>query len=294
MNVKGKTIQEQETRLAWGLLALPLVVIFGVVLYPVAYNIWISLHHVTLDNLNKNQEWAGLDNFFRINNDWEFWPALVVTVVYSLGASILSVAGGLVAALVLNRTFPARRLVRGLFLFPFVAPVISVAFIWRWLLEVDGVVNWGLLNLGLLKSPISFLDQRFYALACVILFEGWRYFPFAMLLILARLQAIPQELYEAADLDGAGPFLKFRHITLPELRYILGVLFLLRIMWTFNKFDDIYLLTSGAAGTKVLSILIYEYSFGSFDFGAGAAIAMVLFMILFIFVWIYVKKVIEW
>ncbi len=294
MDIKGKTLQAQETRLAWGLLALPLIVIFGVVLYPVIYNVWISLHHVTLDNLNQSQPWAGFDNFIRINKDWEFWPALGVTVVYSFGASLLSVAWGLAAALLLNHTFPGRGLVRGLFLFPFVAPVISAAFIWRWLLETDGVLNWSLLNLGLLDSPISFLDQRYYALACVILFEGWRYFPFAMLLILARLQAIPQELYEAADLDGAGSLLKFRYLTLPELRYILGVLFLLRMMWTFNKFDDIYLLTSGAAGTKVLSILIYEYSFGSLDFGAGAAIAMILFMILFLFVWLYVKKVIEW
>jgi len=292
--VKEKTLRAQETRLAWSLLALPLIIIFGVVLYPVAYNIWLSLHQVTLNNLNGPMPWSGLDNFFHIIKDRQFQPALVTTIIYSLGASFFSVFFGLAAALVLNRSFPGRGVVRGLFLFPFVAPVISVAFIWRWLLAPDGVLNWYLTSCGLITAPVAFLDERIYALISVIFFEGWRYFPFAMLLILARLQAIPQSFYEAADLDGAGSLAKFRYITLPELRYILGILFLLRVMWTFNKFDDIYLLTSGAAGTKVLSILIYEYSFGSADFGAGAAIAMVLFVILFTFVWLYIKKVIEW
>jgi len=134
MKVKEKTLHAQEARLAWSLLALPLIIIFGVILYPVAYNIWLSLHQVTLDNLNGPRTWAGLDNFIHIIRDWQFQPALATTIIYSLGASFFSVLLGLAAALVLNRSFPGRGVVRGLFLFPFVAPVISVAFIWRWLL----------------------------------------------------------------------------------------------------------------------------------------------------------------
>jgi multiple sugar transport system permease protein len=125
-------------------------------------------------------------------------------------------------------------------------------------------------------------------LVLVILFEAWRYFPFAMLMILARLQAIDNTLYEAAEVDGANAWNKFWRITIPELRYVLGAIFLLRLMWTFNKFDDIFLLTGGGFGTKVLPVLTYEFSFRLFDFGRGAATAMILLLILVIFMAFYI------
>jgi multiple sugar transport system permease protein len=112
-----------------------------------------------------------------------------------------------------------------------------------------------------------------------------------MLMILARLQAIDVTLYEAADVDGANTWSKFRWVTMPELRYVLGAIFLLRLMWTFNKFDDIFLLTGGGFGTKVLPILTYEFSFKLFDFGKGAATAMILFAILVVFLFLYVRIV---
>ena len=284
----------QEERIAWAFLAVPLTLLATLVVYPVVFNIWISLHRVSIGNLRGDWLWCGLDNFRAVFADREFWPALGVTVVYAVGASLVSVSLGLVAALLLDRDFRGRALTRGLFLFPFVAPIVAVTFIWRWLLDVDGVVNWALCGLGILEQPIAFLSERGWALACVLLFEGWRYFPFAMLLIMARLQAVPQALYEAAQIDGAGRWRAFRHVTLPQLRYVLGVLVLLRLMWTFNKFDDIYLLTSGAAGTKVLPILVYEYSFGSSMFGMGAATAMVLFAVLGLILVVYIKKALRW
>ncbi|NQT94644.1 MAG: sugar ABC transporter permease [Lentisphaerae bacterium] len=287
-------LRRREERLAWAFLAAPLLVLLGLVLYPVIYSVWISFHHVTIGSLRGKWAWAGLTNFRLLFADRQFFPALATTLVYAVSASILSVGMGLAAALALNRPFPGRALTRGLLLFPFVAPVIAVAFVWRWLLDTDGVVNWALCGMGLLEQPVAFLSERGWALAWVILFEGWRYSPFAMLLILARLQAIPEPYYEAAELDGAGPWQKFRYITLPQVGYVLGVLFLLRLMWTFNKFDDIYLLTSGAAGTKVLPILVYELSFGSLQFGLGAAAAMVLFGVLFLLILFYVRKVLKW
>ena len=107
----------------------------------------------------------------------------------------------------------------------------------------------------------------------------------------ARLQAVDSTLYEAADVDGANSWSKFWYITLPELRYVIGAIFLLRLMWTFNKFDDIFLLTGGGFGTKVLPVLTYEFSFRLFDFGRGAAAAMILLVILLIFMAIYVFAV---
>jgi multiple sugar transport system permease protein len=118
-------------------------------------------------------------------------------------------------------------------------------------------------------------------------FTAWRYFPFAMLMILARLQALDQTLYEAAEVDGAGTLQKFWFVTLPELRYVLGAIFLLRLIWTFNKFDDIWLLTGGGFGTNVLPVLTYQFSFRLNNFGKGAASAMILLLILIVFLVIY-------
>jgi multiple sugar transport system permease protein len=181
-------------------------------------------------------------------------------------------------------------LARAVFLFPYVAPIVSVAFVWRWILDPrpSGVLNDILMGLGLIDLPKAYLAQRGLALVLVIVFTAWRYFPFAMLMILARLQAIDTTLYEAADVDGAGEWAKFRNVTIPELRYVLGSLFLLRLIWTFNKFDDIWLLTGGGFGTNVLPVLTYQFSFKMNDFGKGAANAMILLLILIVFLVLYI------
>jgi multiple sugar transport system permease protein len=168
-----------------------------------------------------------------------------------------------------------------------------VAFVWRWILDPrpSGVVNDILMKLGIIELPVAYLATRGLALALVIVFEAWRYFPFAMLMILARLQAVDSTLYEAAEVDGANSWHKFWNITIPELRYVIGAIFLLRLMWTFNKFDDIFLLTGGGFGTKVLPVLTYEFSFRLFDFGRGAATAMILLAILLVFMIFYIGVV---
>ena len=165
-----------------------------------------------------------------------------------------------------------------------------MAFVWRWILDPrpSGVVNDLLMRMNIIDLPQGYLSTRGLALVLVILFEAWRYFPFAMLMLLARLQAVDGTLYEAAEVDGANAWQQFLHVTLPELRYVMGAIFLLRLMWTFNKFDDIFLLTGGGFGTKVLPVLTYEFSFKLFDFGRGAATAMILFTILVIFMLFYV------
>jgi multiple sugar transport system permease protein len=155
----------------------------------------------------------------------------------------------------------------------------------------SGVINDILMKLGIIELPHAWLAQRGLALFIVIMFTAWRYFPFAMLMILARLQAIDRTLYEAADVDGAGEWAKFWYVTIPELRYVLGAIFLLRLIWTFNKFDDIWLLTGGGFGTNVLPVLTYQFSFKSNDFGKGAANAMILLLILVVFLIIYIGVV---
>jgi multiple sugar transport system permease protein len=295
---RGRTIAEREARLAYFLIVPTFLIVMGLVLFPALFSIWISFHDVGLEQLADvfHAPFVGIDNYIRVVQDFAFPDALKTSIVFSLAGTTVTTAIGLVAALLLNKPFKARGFVRAIFLFPYVAPVISVAFIWKWVFDpsVSGVMNWVLMSIGISDEPVSWLGTRGLALMMVIFFEGWRYFPFAMLMLLARLQAVPQELYEAASVDGAGTIRKFWHITLPELRYVLGTIFLLRLMWTFNKFDDIFLLTGGGAGTRVLPILTYQFSFRQFYFGQGAATAMILFIVVVVFMIVYVRTVLEW
>jgi multiple sugar transport system permease protein len=298
----GQTKSARETRMAWMLISPTLFIVFSLVLFPAFFSIWISFHKVGLDNLNNvfTADFIGLQNYQAVINDfafpwksWNQWGAFVTTIVYSFASTVLTVFLGLAAALLLNRQFIGRGVIRGIFLFPYVAPVVSVAFVWRWILDPGpaGVFNHVLMTLGAIDLPIAYLAQRGLAIWLVVLFQGWRYFPFAMLMLLARLQAIDSTLYEAVDVDGGGTWQKFWYVTLPELRYVLGAIFLLRLLWTFNKFDDIWLLTGGGYGTNVLPVLTYQFSFKSFDFGKGAATAMMLLVVLVIIIAIYVTTV---
>jgi len=296
---RWRSIRAQEARLAWVLILPTALIVFGVVLFPAVFSIWISFHDVGLKELGDvfKAEFVGLDNYRAVVNDFAFkfqglqsWGAAVTSVVYSFVSTIVTVLVGLIAALLLNRPFRARGVARAIFLFPYVAPIVSVAFVWRWILDPrpSGVLNDVLMSLGVIDLPEAYLAKRGLALALVILFTAWRYFPFAMLMILARLQAMDRTLYEAADVDGANNWKKFWYVTLPELRYVLGAIFLLRLIWTFNKFDDIWLLTGGGFGTNVLPVLTYQFSFKLNDFGKGAANAMILLLILVVFLVLYV------
>ena len=299
---RWNSLRAREARLAWFLILPTAIIVFGLIVFPAFFSIWISFHDVGLGNLNDvfSAPFIGFKNYTDVFNDFAFkfqglnsWGAAVTSIVYSFVATTLTVLIGLVAALLLNRPFRGRGPVRAIFLFPYVAPIVSVAFVWRWILDPrpSGVLNDVLMSLGVIDLPVAYLAERGLSLLLVVMFEAWRYFPFAMLMILARLQAIDITLYEAADVDGASAWAKFRWVTLPELRYVLGAIFLLRLMWTFNKFDDIFLLTGGGFGTKVLPILTYEFSFKLFDFGKGAATAMILFAILVVFLFLYIRIV---
>ncbi|MBC8265054.1 MAG: sugar ABC transporter permease [Anaerolineales bacterium] len=299
---RWNSLEAREARLAWMLILPTALIVFGLVIFPAIFSVWISFRDVGLKNLNDvfNAPFVGLENYRRVLNDFAFkfqglqsWGAAVTSIVYSFSATILTLVIGLIASLLLNRPFRGRGLARAIFLFPYIAPIVSIAFVWRWILDPrpSGVLNDVLMRLGVIELPIAYLATRGLALLLVIIFEAWRYFPFAMLMILARLQAVDNTLYEAADVDGANTWHKFWYVTLPELRYVMGAIFLLRLIWTFNKFDDIYLLTGGGFGTNVLPVLTYQFSFGSFNFGKGAANAMILLAILVVFLLVYVSTV---
>jgi len=306
MRPRQPTFFDQEARLAFWMLFPTYTVVLAFVIFPVIWNLWLSIKPVSLEDLRSLSLLRfnlTLQNFGKVFGDPDFVSVLQTTLIYTIAGSALSILLGLMAALLVSGEFPGRGLVRGLFISPYVAPVVAVTFTWSFILDPQlGVLNWLALNKGLFSQPVPFLSQRWWvleflgmqiriplALTSVILFEGWRYFPFAFLFILARLQAIPDELYQAASVDGASPFQRFFYITLPQLTTVLATLFLFRFIWTINKFDDIFLLTRGQAGTKVLAIKVYDYAFGEFNIGASSAVAMVLFGILSIFLIIYFR-----
>ncbi|MFY0662876.1 MAG: sugar ABC transporter permease [Shimia sp.] len=225
-----------------------------------------------------------LDNFAKVFDGDEFWSVMWVTIFYTVFGTVGALLLGLFAALLLNKSFRGQGILRGLYLFPYVAPVIAVAFTWVNLFDpFSGSANALLLQMGVTSEAINFFGQRPLALIMVTVFEIWRYFPLSFLFILARLQSIDTDMYEAADMDGASPFQKFWYLSLPMLLGILSVLFLLRFIWTFNKFDDIFLLTGGNAGTRTLTVNVYEQAFAVSNIGAGAAVAVIIFGCLLVF-----------
>ena len=235
------------------------------------------------ENILTNSEFT-LKNFAYIFDSSEFWTVIYATLFYTVFGTIGALVVGLFAALLLNIDFKGKGLIRGLYLFPDVAPVIAVAFAWVILFDpFSGSINALLVQMGVVDTPINFFGQKPYALIMVTVFEIWRYFPLSFLFILARMQAVDIEMYEAADMDGASPFQIFWYLSLPTLMGILSILFLLRFIWTFNKFDDIFLLTGGSANTRTLTVNVYEQAFAVSNIGAGSAVAVVIFIFLLFF-----------
>ena len=299
------TLRQRENRAGLAYLSPTLVVVLVVVVIPILWTIMLAFQRIRLINLRR----AGVFGDYSFANlevvltSPGFWSSLLTTLVYTIGATFGSIVLGLIAALALRGRFRGRTLVRASVLLPYVAPVVSVTFVWNVLLSPQfGLVHdWGMRFLGW-DRPIAFLSQREYALNIlgwhvdiplalftVIAFEAWRYFPFAFLFLLARLQAVPHELEEAAKVDGAAPTQAFRHILLPQLGAVIALLCVLRFIMTFNKFDDVYLLTGGGAGTEVVSVRVFEYLTARFDIGAAAAQALVLAAGLIVLLAIYLK-----
>jgi multiple sugar transport system permease protein len=299
------TRARQDARTGLALITPTFVIVLVMVVLPILWTVSLAFQQVRLLNLRTTGIIGdyGLENFTDVLTSEGFVDALVTTLVYAVGGTASAIVLGLVAALALRRPFRGRGLVRAALLLPYVAPVVAATFVWSTLLNPQyGLVNdWGIGLLGW-NEPIAFLSSRSdnlsvfgldlpvpTALLTVIAFEAWRSFPFAFLFITARMEAIPGTLEEAGELDGATPTQRFRHIVLPQLMPTIAVLSVLRFIWTFNNFDDIYLLTGGGAGTQVVSVRVFDFLIARGDIGAAAAQALVLAVILAVLVTAYLK-----
>jgi multiple sugar transport system permease protein len=293
---KRRTLRQREARLGVWLMSPTLVIVLVIVIIPLLWSILISFQHLRLIDVGTAPLFQPLTlaNYERVLGSGAFWASLVVTFAYTVGSVVLAISLGLLAAIALRRPFRGRTFVRAAMLLPYVAPVVAVTFIWKTMLNPQfGIVNvFGQRFLGW-ERPIPFLSQARgevsllgleipvpTALLTVIVFEGWRYFPFAFLFLMARLEAMSYEPEEAALVDGATPWQNFWHIVFPQLVPIIALLAMLRTIWTFNEFDDIFLLTGGAAGTGVASVKIYTFLTVQRNVGTAAAQSVMMALVL--------------
>ena len=300
------TRARRDSRAGVALVSPTVIVVLVMVVLPVVWALILSFQRIRLLQIRRLDLLGGeytLRNYDLLLNSSDFLTAARTTLYYSVFGTLGAILLGLAAALLVRRSFPGRGLVRGILLLPYVAPVVAIAFIWQVLLSPQlGFVNavgTDLLGWG---SPIPFLSQEKgtitlfglsvgvpTALVMVILFESWKSFPFAFLFILARLQAVPGELEEAARVDGATPTQVFRYIILPQLAGVIALIAVLRFIFTFNTFDEIFLLTGGGAGTEVLATQVYAFLQARNDVGASAAVAMFMAAVLAVLLLVYLK-----
>lgn len=273
------------------LLSAPALITIGIVtLFPLVYSFWLSLHRRDLLKPYLGQPFVGLKNYIDILKDQIFWDSMRVTVYFVVMAVALEIGLGLITALILNREFFGRGLVRVIALLPWAVPSVVNGIMWKWIYNPRyGALNGILYQFGLIKAYIVWLGEPFLALNMLVLADVWKETPFIMLLFLAALQTIPRDLYEAATVDGANRWQVFARITLPLLRPILFVALALRTIWALKTFDIIYTLTAGGPsnGTAVVSYYTYIKSFVALTLGKGAAVAYLLTFAVLILVIIY-------
>jgi multiple sugar transport system permease protein len=250
-------------------------------LYPVLYGVWISFFNK--HSFFPQQTFVGFGNYLFLLQDPEFWAAVWRGAVYSISSIVLQIVLGVAAALLLNQVFPGRNILRAIVMFPYVVPTVVAVILWKWLLNSQfGLVNYLIESAGIVDQPISFMGKD-WIMVSLILVSVWQFFPFVVIGVLARLQSVPQELYEAAHVDGANALQRFFHVTLPQLKSVLFVIVLLRSIWMFTKFDTPWLMIQGGgAETYIRTLPVYTYmrTFAYYEAGLGSAMAVVMFLAL--------------
>jgi multiple sugar transport system permease protein len=274
------------------LLVLPSLVFIGMIfLYPVVRNFWLSFYKLDY-TAGGYLGFIGINNFKKILTDGLFWSSLRFTILFTVISVPIEFALGLVFALVANTKFKGRNLVRASILVPWALPTAVMAMGWQWIFNgMYGVFNDFLMRLHIISFPVSWLAMPNTAIFSVLFADIWKTTSFMFLLLLAGLQSIPDELYEAANIDGASGIKKFTYITLPLLRSSIVLAFLFRTIQAFGVFDLIWVLTGGGPGdsTKAVSIHIYNTVFRYLNLGYGAALIVVLFIIMIPFAFGYAR-----
>lgn len=269
------------------------LLLLAVMVFPILFNVQMSFRDVRAVNLlSGDAPWVGLAHYADLLSDPGFWETVRHSVLFTVGSIVFQVAIGLALALFYSQRFPGATAMRAYYLIAWTIPIVVSGAVWRWLLDGRfGVVNWVFRSVGLAQEPVNWLAEPDLALGAVIGVNIWLGIPFNLILLLAGLQAIPRELYEAASVDGASALQRFRHVTLPLLRPALLAVLILGLIYTFKVFDLIWIMTGGGpiGATEVLPTLAYKLVFQQFQFGSGAAVLNLQVLVLLVLAVAYLR-----
>ena len=284
-NIANKT----DTKFAIALLAPSMILLAVLVFFPMLSNIQISFLDLPL-NANLKSTFVGLNNYLDILKDPSFYKSLGLTIAYTALVVLGSTALGLEVAIAFNREFKYRGLVRSLIILSYVTPSISLIFAWKYMFNNGyGIINNFLVDkLHFFSEAPLWFDNPGSSFALVVIFAIWRYYPYAFISLLAILQTVDKSLYEAADIDGANFWQKFKIVTLPAIKPVLATVIVLRSIWMFYMFTDVYLLTNKV---DILGVYLYKTAFAFNDLGKASAISVILFVIIAVVILISSKRV---
>jgi multiple sugar transport system permease protein len=265
---------EREAIFSWLMLAPALLFLLAFVAYPFVYGVYLSLQQ---RSVAQEGVFVGLQNYV---DNWHtpiFWQVAQNTVVFTFAATVFKLIGGMGLALVMNQRFPFKNLVRAALLLPWIVPTVLSTIAWMWIFDPTfSVINWTLVYTGLMERGPSWVGDGFWAMVMVIIANVWRGLPFYAITLLAALQTISGELYEAAAIDGANASQRFWRVTLPLLKPVLIITTMFSVIWTFSDFQLVYVLTAGgpANATHLFATYAFNVALGAGQLGSGASIAL--------------------
>jgi multiple sugar transport system permease protein len=280
--MKADPIRSQEQNTGWLMLAPALLLLLLVFAYPILRSFWLSTFTQNLGT-QLQPVFSGIDNYVRMLGDGRFWQSLWNTITFTCVSVVLELIFGMAIALILNPAYKGRALVRTVALLPWALPTALLGLAWTWIFNDQfGVWNDILMRLGIIQTGVNWLGDPITAMMAVIAADVWKTTPFISILLLAGLQSIPEDLYEAHAIDGATPWQSFTKITLPLLMPQILIVLLFRFAGAFGVFDLIQVMTGGGPGgaTEVVSLYIYATVMRYLDFGYGAALVVVTFLFL--------------
>ena len=280
---------------AYGFLAPAAILVCLIIAYPLVVAATISFHDIRIfQSLSNLADSANLENYRRLFANDAFWRALRTSLIYVVVTNAVALFIGLSTALLLNQRFPGRNVARMLVMLPWPVPGVVAALAFTWMFNTSfGVINYLLLELNLVNAPVAWFTSTIPAFIAVIAATAWQGYPFFTIMLLAALQAIPGELYEAASVDGANSRQSFWRITLPALRPVIGISVLISSLWVLRNFDIIYVMTGGGPSrrTETLAVQIYVESFEYLKMGYASSIGMVTLVIALALAFVYLRYI---
>ena len=292
---RSKRLSNETVGYLYVLPAVIFIVLF--VVYPIGYNVIISMQKYDITTFQQSaREFIGLANYKSIFADDLFIKSVSNTFIYTIVCIIFQLGIGFLLALFFNKKFPGANFLSGLTLIAWVMPMLVIGIIWKWLWASDsGAINFFLQNLHLIGKPIQWLSEPKYAMIAVTVTNIWVGIPFNMLLVLTGMTTISDDVYEAATIDGASKFQSLRYITIPLLKTTMVSAVTIGFIYTFKAYDLIVGMTQGGPNhaTEMISTLIYQENFTTFDFGKGSAMANVYFLIIFLVAIFYSQLVMK-